>query len=180
TTLARQILLLEHPTAGTVEFEGKNLALLNPRELRRMRQGMQAVFQDPASSLNPRQRVWDIVSHPLVTHGRVTGRAERIREASALLEMVELRGEDGRRLPHQFSLGQRQRIAIARAVALRPSLIVADEPVSALDVSVQAQILNLLERLQADLGLSYILISHDLRVVRHLSHWIYVMYGCRV
>lgn len=180
TTLARLILMLETPTAGLVEFEGSNLASLSPRGLRQIRQRMQAVFQDPASSLNPRQRVWDIVSHPLKTHGRVTSRADRIRQASELLELVELRSEDGRRLPHQFSLGQRQRIAIARAVALRPALIVADEPVSALDVSVQAQILNLLARLQKELGLSYVFISHDLRVVRHLSHWVYVMYGGRV
>jgi ABC-type oligopeptide transport system ATPase subunit len=136
---------------------------------------VQAVFQDPASSLNPRRRVWDLVTHPLWTHRVARGRRERRAAAVELLEMVELRAADAERLPHEMSLGQRQRIAIARALALRPALIVADEPVSALDVSVQAQILVLLERLQGELGLSYVFISHDLRVVRHLCRRLYVM-----
>jgi oligopeptide/dipeptide ABC transporter ATP-binding protein len=180
TTLARCILLLDTPTDGEIEFDGRDLRGLEPREMRLVRRNIQAVFQDPASSLNPRQRVWEIISHPLRTHRVVRGKDARMVAARELLEFVELRPEDGSRFPHQFSLGQRQRIAIARAIALRPKLIIADEPVSALDVSVQAQILNLLDRLQRDLGVSYLFISHDLRVVRHLASRVYVMYGGRV
>jgi oligopeptide/dipeptide ABC transporter ATP-binding protein len=180
TTLARCILLLDTPTDGEIEFEGRNLQRLARSEIRLVRRNIQAVFQDPASSLNPRKRAWEIVSHPLRTHRVVSGKAARMDAARELLELVELRPEDGLRFPHQFSLGQRQRIAIARAIALRPKLVIADEPVSALDVSVQAQILNLLERLQHDLGLSYLFISHDLRVVRHLARRVYVMYAGRV
>jgi oligopeptide/dipeptide ABC transporter ATP-binding protein len=180
TTLARCILLLDTPTEGEIEFDGKDLRQIAQSEMRVVRRDIQAIFQDPASSLNPRQRVWEIVSHPLRTHRVVSGKAARLQAARELLELVELRAEDATRFPHQFSLGQRQRIAIARAIALRPKLVIADEPVSALDVSVQAQILNLLERLQRDLGLSYLFISHDLRVVRHLARRAYVMYAGRV
>ena len=175
TTLARAILMLERPDAGRIELDGVDLLAASGRQLRASRRQVQAVFQDPASSLNPRRRVWDLVTHPLWTHRVARGRRERRAAAVELLEMVELRAADAERLPHEMSLGQRQRIAIARALALRPALIVADEPVSALDVSVQAQILVLLERLQGELGLSYVFISHDLRVVRHLCRRLYVM-----
>jgi ABC-type glutathione transport system ATPase component len=180
TTLARAILMLERPDAGRIVLDGVDLLAASSRQLRASRRQVQAVFQDPASSLNPRRRVWDLVTHALWTHGVARGRRQRRAAASELLEMVELRAADADRLPHEMSLGQRQRIAIARALALRPALVVADEPVSALDVSVQAQILVLLERLQGELGLSYVFISHDLRVVRHLCRRLYVMTGGEV
>jgi oligopeptide/dipeptide ABC transporter ATP-binding protein len=180
TTLARCVLMLDRPTAGKIQFDGKDLRALGQREMRSVRRDLQAVFQDPASSLNPRQRAWEILTHPLRTHRMVRSRSARMEAARELLELVELRPADASRFPHQFSLGQRQRIAIARAIALRPKLVVADEPVSALDVSVQAQILNLLERLQRDMGVSYLFISHDLRVVRHLARRVYVMYAGKV
>lgn len=176
TTLSRVLLMLERPTSGEVIFLGRHLEGLKTAALRDVRRQMQAVFQDPASSLNPRQRVWEIVAHPLRTHRIARGKQAR-RLADEMLELVELRPGDGDRLPHQLSLGQRQRVAIARALILRPALVIADEPVSALDVSVQAQILGLLQRLQGELGVSYVFISHDLRVVRQISHWVYIVYA---
>ena len=180
STLARSILLLDRPTGGQVWFKGTDIVTLSNSDLRPVRRELQAVFQDPASSLNPRMRVFEIVTHGLRTHGLVKGRAQRIEAAGELLKMVELRPQDAMRLPHQLSLGQRQRIAIARAIALRPAVVIADEPVSALDVSVQAHVLAILGRLSDELGLSYILIAHDLRVVRQVAERVYIMYAGQV
>jgi oligopeptide transport system ATP-binding protein len=168
------ILQLLRPTAGSVRFQGKELTELKGEQLRRMRQDMQIVFQDPYSSLDPRMTVGNIVSEPLEVHGIGTrrGRRETVRR---LLEVVGFNPNFTNRYPHEFSGGQRQRIGIARALALNPKLIVCDEPVSALDVSIQAQILNLLKDLQRDFGLTYLFISHDLAVVRTMSDEIAVM-----
>ncbi len=175
STLARTILHLVPPTAGTVVFEGKNLAELDAAALRRARLGLQMVFQDPYASLNPRMTVFDTLAEPLRVH-KIVPRAEVPARVTALMERVGLAPRFAKKYPHEFSGGQRQRIAIARALALEPRVIVADEPVSALDVSIQAQILNLLAQLVRGLGLSLIFISHDLSVVKHLSDRVAVMY----
>ncbi len=179
STLARCILHLVPPTAGVVEVGGVDLGTLRQRELRRFRRHMQIVFQDPYGSLNPRLTVGQALEEPLAVHGVGDGR-ERRRRVEAMLQRVGLRRDQARRYPHEFSGGQRQRIVIARALILRPRLVIADEPVSALDTSVAAQILNLLQDLQEEMGLAYLLIAHDLAVVRHLSHRIAVMYAGRV
>ncbi|MGD8560941.1 MAG: ATP-binding cassette domain-containing protein [Desulfarculaceae bacterium] len=175
STLGRLALRLLRPSGGQVFFAGQDITRLSRRRLRPLRRQMQIVFQDPMTSLNPRLTVGSILAEPFHIHGGV--RAREIQEkVSGLLTEVGLRPEHARRYPHQFSGGQRQRIGIARALALRPKLVVADEPVSALDVSVQAQVLNLLLELKQRLGLTYILVAHDLSVVRHLSDRIAVMY----
>jgi oligopeptide transport system ATP-binding protein len=175
STFCRTIMQLLKPTSGSVRFEGKEIAGLGRRELRPYRREMQMIFQDPYASLNPRKRVGQIVGDPLKLHGLASG-GELKREVQELLERVGLSSEHYNRYPHEFSGGQRQRIGIARALALRPKLIVADEPVSALDVSIQAQIINLLDDLQDEFGLTYIFVAHDLGVVRHVSDRIAVMY----
>jgi len=175
STLGRAILRLVEPTAGEVRFRGRNILAFRPRELRVLRRDMQMVFQDPYEALNPRMTVRAIIAEPLVTHLRLTPR-EVDRRVEALLEEVGLDRTYGRRYPHEFSGGQRQRVVIARALALDPKFLVLDEPTSSLDVSVQAQILNLLASLRDRLGLSYLLISHDLSVIEHMSHRVAVMY----
>ncbi len=175
TTVGRCVLRLIEPTAGDVRFEGESIVALNRSDLRRRRRDMQIIFQDPYASLNPRMKVGSIVEEPLAIHG-MGSRAERRARATELLREVGLAEDDARRYPHEFSGGQRQRIGIARALALRPKLIVADEPVSALDVSVQAQIVNLLQDLQKEYGLTYLFISHGLAVVEHISTRVGVMY----
>ena len=168
------VLELLKPTAGSVKFDGVELTTLGRRELRRMRREMQIVFQDPYASLNPRMTIGDIVSEPLVVH-KIGDRKRRRRTVEELLEVVGFNPDFVNRYPHEFSGGQRQRIGIARALALNPRLIVCDEPVSALDVSIQAQILNLLKDLQQAFGLAYLFIAHDLAVVREMSDFIAVM-----
>jgi oligopeptide/dipeptide ABC transporter ATP-binding protein len=175
TTLGRTIVRLLDPTAGDILFQGTSIARLGRRGLRPFRRELQMVFQDPYSSLNPRKRVRTIVGAPLAIH-RIGTRRERRRRVHELLEAVGLSPEHANRFPHEFSGGQRQRIGLARALALRPKLIVADEPVSALDVSIQAQIVNLLDELQDEFELTYIVIAHDLALVRHVSDRIAVMY----
>jgi peptide/nickel transport system ATP-binding protein len=175
STLGRLVLRLLVPTAGEVWFDGRSLAALGAQALRAQRREMQMIFQDPFSSLNPRMRVGRIVGEGLQIHGLARG-AERRRRVMELLDRVGLHSDAYTRFPHEFSGGQRQRIGIARALALRPRLVVADEPVSALDVSVQAQIVNLLQDLQEEMGLTYIFIAHDLRVVEHISHRVAIMY----
>jgi oligopeptide/dipeptide ABC transporter ATP-binding protein len=179
TTVGRTILRLIEPTAGTVRVEGHDITHLGKAELRPFREQMQIIFQDPFSSLNPRMRVGDIVAEPLKIHGKARRTARRQRVAQ-LFERVGLRAAQMDNYPHQFSGGQRQRIGVARALALNPRLIVCDEPVSALDVSIQAQVINLLMDLQRDLGLSYLFISHNLAVVEHISHRTAVMYLGRI
>jgi oligopeptide/dipeptide ABC transporter ATP-binding protein len=175
TTFGRVILRLEEPTAGDVRFQGWSILGLPPGEMRALRRQMQIIFQDPFSSLNPRKTVSHIVGEPLLVHG-VRGRGAREERVLRLLEVVGLRREHMRRYPHQFSGGQRQRIGVARALALNPKLVVCDEAVSALDVSIQAQVINLLKELQQEFGLTYLFISHDLSVVEHVSDRIAVMY----
>ena len=175
TTLGRCILRLTEPTGGKVVFQGRDVLGMGGKELRAMRRDMQIVFQDPYSSLNPRKTVRHIVGEAFAIHGLLNPN-EREERISELLNLVGLRPEHAGRYPHEFSGGQRQRICIARALALNPKLIIADEPVSALDVSIQAQILNLLVRLQQQLDLTYLFISHDLSVVRHLCDRVAVMY----
>jgi oligopeptide transport system ATP-binding protein len=175
STLGRLALRLLEPTSGRVMFAGKDLGLLGRRELRELRKQMQIIFQDPFASLNPRMRIQEIITEPLVIHGMAKDDALDERGA-ALLEKVGLPVDALRRYPHEFSGGQRQRIGIARALASGPSFIVADEPVSALDVSVQAQIINLLEDLREELQLSFLFIAHDLNIVRHFSDRVAVMY----
>lgn len=174
TTLGRSILRLLEPTSGTVKFKGESVTDADRGELRALRKHMQVVFQDPFASLNPRMPVRDIISEPLRVHG--VPRKEARDRIDGLLEAVGLSPEHGNRYPHEFSGGQRQRIGIARALALNPTLIILDEPVSALDVSIQAQVLNLLEDLQEEFELSYMFIAHDLSVVRHISDRVLVMY----
>jgi peptide/nickel transport system ATP-binding protein len=174
STLGRTIVRLLEPTEGSVVFEGRDISKLGTRALRPLRREMQMVFQDPYASLNPRKRVGSIIGTPLKIHG--VEKSERRQRVQELLETVGLSPEHYNRFPHEFSGGQRQRIGVARALALRPKLIVADEPVSALDVSIQSQMLNLLDDLQKELSLTYIFIAHDLGVVRHVSNRIAVMY----
>jgi oligopeptide/dipeptide ABC transporter ATP-binding protein len=175
TTTAKLILLLERPTAGTIFFEGRDVSQLRGKDLLAYRQAVQAVFQDPYSSLSPRMRVGDIVAEPLEVQGGLSRRAIRDRVCQSL-ELVGLSPQQARLFPHEFSGGQRQRIAIARAVATSARLILLDEAVSALDVSIRAQIMTLLEDLQRQLGVSYLFIGHDLATVTHISHNIAVMY----
>jgi peptide/nickel transport system ATP-binding protein len=175
STLGRLILRLIEPTAGDVRFEGRSLLALRPRELRAVRRAMQIVFQDPYGSLNPRMRVASIVGEGLAIH-RIGTREQRRERVRALLDLVGLPADAAARFPHEFSGGQRQRIGIARALAVEPRFLVADEAVSALDVSIQAQILNLLQDLKRRLGLTLLFISHDLRVVEHLSERVAIMY----
>jgi oligopeptide/dipeptide ABC transporter ATP-binding protein len=179
STVGRLALRLMEPTAGIVRFEGRDLATLPGPDLRRVRAGAQLIFQDPFGSLNPRMRVGEMLAEPLLLHTDLSASARRQRVAE-LLGIVGLRAEHAQRYPHEFSGGQRQRIAIARALAVEPKLIVCDEPVSALDVSIRSQILNLLKDLQQRLGLAYIFISHDLAVVRHIATRVAVMYLGRV
>jgi len=179
TTTGRCILRLIEPTSGEVIFDGKDVLRLSRGEMRRTRRDMQIVFQDPYSSLNPRMRVSDIVEEPLIIH-RLGSKAERRERVKELFGVVGLNPDHLRRYPHEFSGGQRQRIGLARALALNPSLIIADEPVSALDVSVQAQVINLLMDLQQQLKLTYLFIAHDLRLVEHICSRVAVMYLGRI
>ena len=176
TTTGRCILQLERPTSGHIVFDGVDLTTLDQAALRAVRRRVQVIFQDPYSSLNPRMTIGQILAEPLKVHGIVPGGAARAARVRELLEQVGLLAQHARRYPHQLSGGQRQRVGIARALAMEPALIVCDEPVSALDVSIQAQIINLLEDLQQRLGLTYLFIAHDLSVVRHISDRVVVMY----
>ncbi|NCA98243.1 MAG: dipeptide ABC transporter ATP-binding protein [Clostridia bacterium] len=175
TTIGRTIARLYKPTAGLIKINGTDIAHLSQKQLRPFRRKMQVIFQDPYASLNPRMTVGDIVSEPLDIHKIAVG-PERQKRIYDLLESVGLTKEHANRFPHEFSGGQRQRIGIARALALEPDLIICDEPISALDVSIQAQVINLLEDLQKDKGLTYLFIAHDLSMVQHISHRIGVMY----
>ncbi len=175
STFGRAILRLEEPTSGEVWFMGENILAYPKHRLRNLRKEMQIIFQDPFSSLNPRKTVAQIVGEPLLIHG-VRNRGEREDRVAELMTLVGLQRDQMRRYPHMFSGGQRQRIGVARALALNPKLIICDEAVSALDVSIQAQVINLLEELQANLGLTYLFISHDLSVVEHVSNRVAVMY----
>ena len=175
TTFGRNILRLEEPTSGKVFFDGDDILAYDPQQMRSLRRRMQIIFQDPFSSLNPRKTVSHIIGEPLLVHG-VKSRRQREERVEQLLNVVGLRPEHMRRYPHMFSGGQRQRIGVARALALNPELVVCDEAVSALDVSIQAQVLNLLKDLQQDFGLTYLFISHDLHVVEHVSDRVAVMY----
>jgi oligopeptide transport system ATP-binding protein len=179
STLGRLVLRLIEPTSGTIRFDGRDLLAADHVEMRRLRRDMQIIFQDPFGSLDPRMRVEDVIGEPLIIHERMNPSARRVR-VSELLGAVGLDQSAVRRFPHEFSGGQRQRIGIARALALRPRFIVADEPVSALDVSVGAQIVNLLGQLQREFGLTYLFISHAMPVVRYLATRIAVMYRGKI
>ena len=180
STTGRTILRLMDPTAGEVLFNGKDLAKLSKEEMRQMRKDIQMVFQDPYASLNPRKTIKQILLEPLEVHGIGSSRGERMKRVGEIIEVVGLRKEHLNRHPHDFSGGQRQRIGIARALILKPKVIIADEPVSALDVSIQSQVLNLLKNLKKEFNLTLIFISHDLSVVKHLCDRIAVMYLGRV
>ena len=180
STLARLLLRLDRPTAGRVLFDGQDLAGLSPSELRRLRRRMQIVFQDPFSSLNRRRTVEQTISLPLRVHRRDLGSVARVQRVRELLDLVGLRAEHARAYPRELSGGQCQRVSIARALALEPELVVLDEAVSAVDVSIQAQILNLLRELQEQLGLTYLFVGHDLAVVRYMSDRLGVMYSGRI
>ncbi|WP_369391678.1 ABC transporter ATP-binding protein [Streptomyces sp. CG1] len=180
STLARMLCNLERPTAGSIRFKGEDITRLSGRALKAVRRNIQMVFQDPYTSLNPRMTVGDIIGEPYDIHPEVAPKGDRRRRVQELLDVVGLNPEYINRYPHQFSGGQRQRIGIARGLALRPEVIVADEPVSALDVSVQAQVINLLDRLQSEFDLSYVFIAHDLSIVRHISDRVGVMYLGRI
>ena len=177
STTARLMLKLLEPTAGTIRFDGRDITRLSPRDMRPVRRDMQMIFQDPYSSLNPRQTVGQIIGQPYAIHGSEGNTRKQVQE---LMDRCGMNPEHYNRYPHEFSGGQRQRIGVARALALKPKLIICDEPVSALDVSIQAQILNLLESLQAELDLTYVFISHDLSVIRQISDRIAVMYLGRI
>ncbi|MGH3585568.1 MAG: ABC transporter ATP-binding protein [Pseudonocardia sp.] len=176
STLAQVLMRLEPPTSGTAKYNGRDIFAMRGAELRKLRRSIQIVLQDPYTSLNPRMTVGDIVGEPFEIHPEVAPKGDRRRKVQELLDVVGLNPEHISRYPHQFSGGQRQRIGIARALALRPEVIICDEPVSALDVSIQAQVMNLLGDLQREFGLSYLFIAHDLSVVRHLSDRVAVMY----
>ena len=176
STTGRLLLRLLDPTSGSIKFEGEEIADIKPKQLIEFRRDAQMIFQDPYSSLNPRKTVGSIIGEPFAIHGMKTGEGERRSAVQELMDTVGLNPEHFNRYPHEFSGGQRQRIGVARAIALKPKLIVADEPVSALDVSIQAQVLNLLRELQRDLGLTLIFIAHDLSVVRHMCDRVAVMY----
>ncbi|ANN15224.1 peptide ABC transporter ATP-binding protein [Amycolatopsis orientalis] len=176
STLAQVLMRLEEPTSGRASFEGRDIFALRGSGLRKLRREIQIVLQDPYTSLNPRMTVGDIVGEPFEIHTEVAPKGSRAAKVRELLDVVGLNPEHINRYPHQFSGGQRQRIGIARALALRPKVIICDEPVSALDVSIQAQVMNLLGELQKEFGLSYVFIAHDLSVVRHLSTRVAVMY----
>ncbi|MEU9789758.1 dipeptide ABC transporter ATP-binding protein [Streptomyces sparsogenes] len=176
STLARLLVTLEQPTAGQIRYRGEDITRLSGRALKAVRRNIQMVFQDPYTSLNPRMTVGDIIGEPFEIHPEVAPKGDRRRKVQELLDVVGLNPEYINRYPHQFSGGQRQRIGIARGLALNPEIIICDEPVSALDVSVQAQVVNLLARLQEEFALSYLFIAHDLSVVRHISDRVAVMY----
>ncbi|MFJ9819488.1 ABC transporter ATP-binding protein [Streptomyces sp. NPDC101151] len=180
STVAKMLCNLERPTAGSIKFKGEEITDLTGRALKAVRRNIQMVFQDPYTSLNPRMTVGDIIGEPFEIHPEAAPKGDRRRRVRDLLDVVGLNPEYINRYPHQFSGGQRQRIGIARGLALRPEVIVADEPVSALDVSVQAQVINLLDRLQSEFDLSYVFIAHDLSIVRHISDRVGVMYLGRI
>ncbi|MFF3344212.1 ABC transporter ATP-binding protein [Streptomyces sp. NPDC002779] len=180
STVAKLLVNLERPTAGSIRYKGEDITKLSGKALRTVRRNIQMVFQDPYTSLNPRMTVGDIIGEPYDIHPEVAPKGDRRRKVQDLLDVVGLNPEYIHRYPHQFSGGQRQRIGIARGLALRPEVIVADEPVSALDVSVQAQVINLMDRLQNEFDLSYIFIAHDLSIVRHISDRVGVMYLGRI
>jgi oligopeptide/dipeptide ABC transporter ATP-binding protein len=179
STVGRTILKLHEPTEGTIELLGRDITALSRREIRPFRKQLQIVFQDPFSSLNPRMKAGDIVGEPLSIHKIASGREQR-RLVAEVFERVGLRPDQMDRFPHEFSGGQRQRLSIASALIVRPQIIVADEPVSALDVSIQASIVNLMIRLQQEMGLSFLFISHDMSVIEHISHRVAVMYLGRI
>ncbi|MET8857058.1 MULTISPECIES: dipeptide ABC transporter ATP-binding protein [unclassified Streptomyces] len=180
STVAKMLVNLERPTEGAIKYKGEDITKLSGKALKAVRRNIQMVFQDPYTSLNPRMTVGDIIGEPYDIHPEVAPKGDRRRRVQELLDVVGLNPEYINRYPHQFSGGQRQRIGIARGLALRPEIIVADEPVSALDVSVQAQVINLLDRLQAEFELSYVFIAHDLSIVRHISDRVGVMYLGRI
>jgi oligopeptide/dipeptide ABC transporter ATP-binding protein len=176
STLARTILKLIEPTSGKIVINGRDITGYGRKQMRPVRRELQIVFQDPYASLNPRMTVRNIISEPLLIHGVATGKSERNRRVDELLRTVGLSPEHANRFPHEFSGGQRQRIGFARALALNPQLVILDEPVSALDVSIRAQVINLLESLQGEFGLTYLFVAHDLSIVRHVSDRVAVMY----
>ncbi|MGW1165963.1 ABC transporter ATP-binding protein [Streptomyces sp. NPDC002550] len=180
STVAKLLCNLERPTAGSIRFKGEDITKLSGKALKAVRRNIQMVFQDPYTSLNPRMTVGDIIGEPYDIHPEAAPKGDRRRRVQELLDVVGLDPEYVNRYPHQFSGGQRQRIGIARGLALRPEVIVADEPVSALDVSVQSQVINLLDRLQSEFDLSYVFIAHDLSIVRHISDRVGVMYLGRI
>ena len=180
STLGRCILRLIEPTSGQIFFKGQDITQLSANEMRKLRRQMQIIFQDPFASLNPRMTVEEILSEPIEIHELASSRSHRMEKIHRLLDLCGLRRESLQRYPHEFSGGQRQRICIARALAVEPEFIVCDEPVSALDVSIQAQIINLMQDLQKELGLTYLFIAHDLNVVEHISNRVAVMYLGRV